>query len=82
MAHKQNPVSLRRPRKNPARHLTARRSCACHLGPRSKSVLIEKKWGAPIVCNDGLTIAKEFDLKNPEEKSWRSHAPPGGRKDR
>jgi chaperonin GroEL len=37
------------------------------LGPRSKSVLIEKKWGAPIVCNDGITIAKEFDLKDPEE---------------
>jgi chaperonin GroEL (HSP60 family) len=31
------------------------------LGPRSKSVLIEKKWGAPIVCNDGVAIAKEFD---------------------
>ena len=37
------------------------------LGPRSKSVLIEKKWGSPIVCNDGVTIAKEFDLKDPEE---------------
>jgi len=37
------------------------------LGPRSKSVLIEKKWGAPIVCNDGVTIAKEFDVKDPEE---------------
>ncbi len=37
------------------------------LGPRSKSVLIEKKWGAPIVCNDGVTIAKEVDLKDPEE---------------
>ncbi|MBX4961493.1 chaperonin GroEL [Rhizobium binae] len=37
------------------------------LGPRSKSVLIEKRWGAPIVCNDGVTIAKEFDLKDPEE---------------
>jgi chaperonin GroEL len=37
------------------------------LGPRSKSVLIEKKWGAPIVCNDGVTIAKELDLKDPEE---------------
>lgn len=37
------------------------------LGPRSKSVLIEKKWGAPIVCNDGVTIAKEFDLPDPEE---------------
>ena len=37
------------------------------LGPRSKSVLIERKWGAPTVCNDGVTIAKELDLKDPEE---------------
>lgn len=37
------------------------------LGPRSKSVLIEKKWGSPLVCNDGVTIAKEFELKDPEE---------------
>src|SRR6476620_7167656 len=37
------------------------------LGPRSKSVLIQKSWGAPIVCNDGVTIAKEFDLKDAEE---------------
>jgi chaperonin GroEL len=37
------------------------------LGPRSKSVLIEKKWGTPVVCNDGVTIAKEFDLKDREE---------------
>ena len=37
------------------------------LGPRSKAVLIEKKWGAPLVCNDGVTIAKEFDLKDPVE---------------
>jgi len=37
------------------------------LGPRSKSVLIERKWGVPIVCNDGVTIAKEFDLKDAEE---------------
>jgi chaperonin GroEL len=37
------------------------------LGPRSRSVLIEKKWGKPIVCNDGVTIAKEFALKDPDE---------------
>ena len=37
------------------------------LGPKSKSVLIQKSWGSPIVCNDGVTIAKEFDLKDPEE---------------
>jgi len=37
------------------------------LGPKSRSVLIEKKWGMPVVCNDGVTIAKEFSLKDPEE---------------
>ena len=37
------------------------------LGPKSKSVLIQKKWGAPLVCNDGVTIAKEFDLRDAEE---------------
>src|ERR1019366_4917644 len=37
------------------------------LGPKSKSVLIQKKWGAPLICNDGVTIAKELELENPEE---------------
>lgn len=37
------------------------------LGPKSKSVLIEKKWGKPLVCNDGVTIAKEINLADPEE---------------
>ena len=37
------------------------------LGPRSKCVLIEQKWGAPLVCNDGVTIAKAFALKDPDE---------------
>ena len=35
------------------------------LGPKSKCVLIEKNWGPPLVCNDGVTIAKEMDLKDP-----------------
>ena len=37
------------------------------LGPKSKSVLIQKKWGTPLVCNDGVTIAKQVDLEDPEE---------------
>ena len=37
------------------------------LGPKSKSVLIEKSWGKPIVCNDGVTIAKEMNLEDREE---------------
>ena len=37
------------------------------LGPKSKSVLIQKKWGVPLVCNDGVTIARETELEDPEE---------------
>ena len=37
------------------------------LGPKSKCVLVEKKWGQPLVCNDGVTIVKEIDLEDPEE---------------
>jgi chaperonin GroEL len=37
------------------------------LGPRSKCVLIGRRWGSPVVCNDGVTIAKEVDLRDPEE---------------
>lgn len=37
------------------------------LGPKSKSVLLQRKWGTPVVCNDGVTIAKEMELADPEE---------------
>ena len=37
------------------------------LGPKSKCVLIDKKWARPLVCNDGVTIAKEVNLKDPAE---------------
>jgi len=37
------------------------------LGPKSKSVLIERKFGTPLVCDDGVTIAKEMDLEDPVE---------------
>lgn len=37
------------------------------LGPRSKSVLMERKFGVPVVCDDGVTIVKEIRLQDPEE---------------
>jgi chaperonin GroEL len=37
------------------------------LGPKSKSVLIEKKFGAPFVCNDGVTIVKQVQLEDHDE---------------
>jgi chaperonin GroEL len=38
------------------------------LGPQSKRVLIGKKWGAPLACDDGVTIAKEIRLERPAEQ--------------
>jgi chaperonin GroEL len=37
------------------------------LGPKSHCVLVARKWGVPQVCDDGVTIAKEIHLKDPEE---------------
>jgi chaperonin GroEL len=37
------------------------------LGPRGRAVLLEKKWGAPLVSVDGVTVAKEIELKDPYE---------------
>src|SRR5438093_4510410 len=37
------------------------------LGPRGRAVLLEKKWGAPVVSVDGVTVAKEIELKDPYE---------------
>jgi len=37
------------------------------LGPKSKSVLIKRQWGPPMVYNDGVTIAKQVELEDPEE---------------
>jgi chaperonin GroEL len=37
------------------------------LGPKSKCVLIQKPFGAPLVCNDGVTIARELELEDPVE---------------
>jgi chaperonin GroEL len=37
------------------------------LGPRARSVLIERKWGKPLICDDGVTIAKELELEDPAE---------------
>jgi chaperonin GroEL len=37
------------------------------LGPKAKCVIIERKWGRPLISNDGVTIAKQIDLKDPEE---------------
>ena len=37
------------------------------LGPKGRNVVLEKKWGAPTITNDGVTIAKEIDLEDPYE---------------
>ena len=37
------------------------------LGPKGRNVVLEKKFGSPMITNDGVTIAKEFDLEDPFE---------------
>ena len=38
------------------------------LGPKGRNVVLEKKWGAPTITNDGVSIAKEIDLEDPYER--------------
>ena len=49
------------------------------LGPKSKCVLIQKRFGTPLVCNDGVTIAKEMELEGPRREPRRPDDPAGGR---
>jgi chaperonin GroEL len=37
------------------------------LGPKGRNVVLDKKWGSPVITNDGVTIAKEVELKDPYE---------------
>src|SRR3989440_9786829 len=38
------------------------------LGPKGRNVVLDKKWGAPTITNDGVSIAKEIELEDPYEK--------------
>src|SRR5512141_2212389 len=38
------------------------------LGPKGRNVVLEKKWGAPTITNDGVSIAKEIELEDPFER--------------
>ena len=38
------------------------------LGPKGRNVVLDKKWGAPTITNDGVSIAKEIDLEDPLER--------------
>src|SRR6266404_4110031 len=57
------------------------------LGPKGRNAVIEKKFGAPIITKDGVTVAKEIELQDPLEnmgaqrlrlrlRMWRAMAPP------
>src|SRR2546425_12387503 len=39
------------------------------IGPKGRNVVLEKKFGAPTVTNDGVTIVREIELKDPEENT-------------
>ena len=48
------------------------------LGPKGRNVVIDKKWGAPTITNDGVTIAREIELDEPVREPRRP-ARQGGR---
>ena len=44
------------------------------LGPKGRNIALDKKWGAPNIVHDGVTVAKEIDLEDPfENKSCRTN---------
>ena len=50
------------------------------LGPKGRNVVLEKKWGAPTITNDGVSIAKEIELEDPLRED-RRRAGQGGRQE-
>src|SRR4030081_1310718 len=48
---------------------TVAKSVRITLGPKGRNVVLEKKYGAPTVTNDGVTIVREIELKDPEENT-------------
>ena len=43
------------------------------LGPKGRNVVLDKKYGTPLITNDGVTIAKEIELEDAFEKGFRKH---------
>ena len=50
------------------------------LGPKGRNVVLDKKWGAPTITKDGVSVAKEIDLDDPFE-THRRRARQGGRQE-
>src|SRR3989442_11752081 len=48
---------------------TVAKSVRITLGPKGRNVVLEKKFGAPTVTNDGVTIVREIELKDPQENT-------------
>ena len=42
---------------------------AVTLGPKGRNVVLEKKWGAPTITKDGVSVAKDIDLRTPTRRS-------------
>src|SRR5210317_892665 len=46
---------------------TVAKAVSTTLGPKGRNVALDKKWGAPTITHDGVTVAKEIELKDPYE---------------
>ena len=56
-------------RKAPSRRKSVSRHSSCNLGPERKKRCSDKSFGAPLITNDGVTIAKEIELEDPYENT-------------
>ena len=52
------------------------------LGPKGRNVVLDKKWGAPTITNDGVSIAKEIELEDPLREHRRRPRQGGRQEDR
>ena len=52
------------------------------LGPKGRNVVLDKKWGAPTITNDGVSIAKEIELEDPYENIGAEPRQRGRQEDR
>ena len=72
MAAKEDYLCPKMPPVDPARREQARRAVKVTLGPKGRNVVIDKKFGAPTITKDGVTVAKEIELEGPLREHGRA----------
>ena len=51
------------------------------LGPRGRNAVLDKGWGSPKITKDGVTVAEDIELEDPQREPWRAVGQRGGHED-